>query len=199
MKELPSQVQTCVKPVRTSAQIAGLPLENEVASAERNLGPREGDRVVAEAAAGFSTAERLAHRGFSVKQLLEFCIEHVKLKQLSDTTLTKDVVRDIVIPETAQDRTCYMESDFMEARGGPKRAQKLVSHAWDSQFKTTMLNIVLDATGWGSQDIKKMAPSLTVEVSSLSWPCCGYVPCLGHPHSICFRRRPFHGHDGSVE
>ena len=50
MKELPSQVQTCVKPVRASAQIAGLPLENEVASAERNLGPREGDRVVAEAA-----------------------------------------------------------------------------------------------------------------------------------------------------
>ena len=60
MKELPSQVQTCVKPVRTSAQIAGLPLENEVASAERNLAPREGDRVVAEAALNQQLAARQA-------------------------------------------------------------------------------------------------------------------------------------------
>ena len=41
--------------------------------------------------------------------------------------------------------------------------------------------------------IHSWLPSLTVEVSSLSWPCCGYVPCLGHTHSICFRRRPFIG------
>ena len=41
--------------------------------------------------------------------------------------------------------------------------------------------------------IHSWLPSLTVEVSSLLWPCCGYVPCLGHPHSICFRRRPFMG------
>ena len=41
--------------------------------------------------------------------------------------------------------------------------------------------------------IHSWLPSLTVEVSSLSWPCCGYVPCLGHPHTICFRRRLFMG------
>ena len=33
-----------------------------------------------------------------------------------------------------------------EARGGPQRAKKLVSHAWKSAFFTTVKNIILDAT-----------------------------------------------------
>ena len=34
----------------------------------------------------------------------------------------------------------------MNARGGPQRAKKLVSHAWKTAFFTTVKNIVLDAT-----------------------------------------------------
>ncbi|CAK0844495.1 unnamed protein product [Prorocentrum cordatum] len=70
-------------------------------------------------------------------------------------TLTKDVVRNIVIPETSNEQSCYMASDFMMKHGGGKRAQKLVSHWWDSELFTTVLNILSDASGFDLQRLKE--------------------------------------------
>ena len=83
--------------------------------------------------------------GCSVRQLLEFCT--CKLSGLFGDNLTKEVVREVLVPETSHRPASYMESDFMIEHGGPQRAQKLVSHSWKSPFALTVLNTVFDATG----------------------------------------------------
>ena len=109
------------------------------------------------------TTRRLVEHGFSVYQLLKFysvkskethnakdspMIDKSLLGQpkLHSKTKTDEVVRNIVIPETAKggslgsEPCCYMDSDFMARFGGPKRARKLVSHAWAKPFLTTLCN-----------------------------------------------------------
>merc|ERR1712061_564558 len=39
----------------------------------------------------------------------------------------------------------------MRNRGGGKRATRLVSHAWKSEFVNTVMNIVMDATEWSTE------------------------------------------------
>jgi len=96
-------------------------------------------------------AEELAKKGFTVRQLLHFYMQ----KKISRDKSTAHVVRDIIIPETAEHQTCYMESAFMKGHGGPQRAKKLVSHAWKSSFMNTVLNILLDASGLTVQDMEE--------------------------------------------
>ena len=70
---------------------------------------------------------------------------------------TNDVVKETIIPETAKEGTCYMESDFMQKttdKGG-QVAKKLVSHAWKSRFLNTVVNILLDASDMDSEQLKK--------------------------------------------
>ena len=96
-------------------------------------------------------AKELAKKGFEVRQLLHFYMQ----KKISRDKSTAHVVREIIIPETAEHQTCYMESAFMKGHGGPQRAKKLVSHAWKSSFMNTVLNILLDASGFTAEDLKK--------------------------------------------
>ena len=111
------------------------------------------------------TTKRLVEHGFSVYQLLKFY--SVKSKEihnvndfpmiekglidkpkLDSRTKTDEVVKNIVIPETAKggselhgaEPCCYMDSKFMAEYGGPRRARKLVSHAWQTPFLTTLCN-----------------------------------------------------------
>ena len=111
------------------------------------------------------TTRRLVEHGFSVYQLLKFY--SVKSKEthnvndfpmidkgllgkpkLDSKTKTDEVVKNIVIPETAKggselhgdEPCCYMDSKFMAEHGGPRRARKLVSHAWQTPFLTTLCN-----------------------------------------------------------
>ena len=111
------------------------------------------------------TTQRLVEHGFSVYQLLKFysvkskethnakdfpMIDKSLIEQpkLDSKTKTFEVVRNIVIPETAEggselhatEPCCYMDSKFMAKFGGPKRARKLVSHAWQTPFLTTLCN-----------------------------------------------------------
>lgn len=97
-----------------------------------------------------SVPEKLANKGFNLRQLLRFTIKKVGSEP---TMTTNEVVRNIILLETARHSTCYMESDFMRAEGGPQRAHKLVSHAWKSRFANTVLNIVLDAWGCGANEL----------------------------------------------
>ena len=97
-----------------------------------------------------SVAEGLWNKGFTVRQLLCF----YKKKKICKNMSTEDVVREIIIPETAKETTCYMESAFMKEHGGPKRSTTLVSHALKCPFVNTVLNIMLDASGLASDEVR---------------------------------------------
>ena len=92
-------------------------------------------------------AERLVGRGLTLRQLLDFYAEHLRSGELCKDTTTEEIIREIVLPQTVGRPGCYMESEFMRARGGPRRARKLVSHAWSSPFLGTLLGILEDAKG----------------------------------------------------
>eukprot|EP00931_Biecheleriopsis_adriatica_P074873 TRINITY_DN48850_c0_g1_i1.p1 TRINITY_DN48850_c0_g1~~TRINITY_DN48850_c0_g1_i1.p1 ORF type:complete len:1144 (+),score=213.35 TRINITY_DN48850_c0_g1_i1:54-3485(+) len=97
-------------------------------------------------------AERIFSKGFSCHQLLSFwrrygegvaSSQYRSTEIISRSTTTSEVVRNIVIPETASRQCCYM--DVMD--GGPHRPNKLVSHWWGASFYQDVLCIIQDATG----------------------------------------------------
>jgi len=101
----------------------------------------------AETESCFAVAEHLAGKGFNVRQLLQFYKHHLDNKVLDKNTSTENVVRNIVIPQTAAQVCCYMDSAFMRTLGGPKAANKLVSHSWGVPFLNTLLNVLYDVSG----------------------------------------------------
>ena len=86
--------------------------------------------------------------------------------KISKGTTANEVVKQVVIPETKNPARCYMDSEFMKKRGGGKRARKLVSHAWKSDFMNTVANIILEASGWNRERLTKA--SFVVRISP---PC----------------------------
>ena len=109
-------------------------------------------------------ADELASKGFTIRQLLKFWREHAVnpgdwtagrtsppatgnwLGQITKSTTTNELVRNLVIPQTADRMTSYMESDFMQSVGGPKKATILVSHWWGNSFYNDILCILEHAT-----------------------------------------------------
>ena len=89
-----------------------------------------------------STSEILRENGFIVRQLLHFYNDKSSKGQIVASTTTNEVVQKIIIPETAGNPCCYMQSDYMKSLGGGRPAKKLVSHAWKSKFTNTVLNII---------------------------------------------------------
>lgn len=85
------------------------------------------------------TVDRLWGNGFSIRQLHSFFSA-----KANAWMTTSEVVREVVIPETADRQCAYMQGEFMEQLGGPKGADKLVSHSWSSKFVTTCSNIFTD-------------------------------------------------------
>ena len=110
-------------------------------------------RLGAASPGGPQLAEQLACKGVTVLQLLQFCSVQQKRNRFFAQMLTQDIVRDIVLPETAQSKCCYMKSNFMCHRGGGSRATTLVSHAWGAPFQNTVVNILLDASGWPTHEL----------------------------------------------
>jgi hypothetical protein len=104
-------------------------------------------------------ARKLANNGFNVEQLITFFDNYYNKMKMNDVkritylTTTKDLVKNIVIPETSDPPRSYMQSKFMVDLGGAKPAKKLVSHAWDSPFSNMVLNILLDASGWSKEEV----------------------------------------------
>eukprot|EP00930_Biecheleria_cincta_P074058 TRINITY_DN6128_c0_g3_i1.p1 TRINITY_DN6128_c0_g3~~TRINITY_DN6128_c0_g3_i1.p1 ORF type:complete len:668 (+),score=143.39 TRINITY_DN6128_c0_g3_i1:38-2041(+) len=99
-----------------------------------------------------TAAGKLRDKGFSLKQLLLFYEKYEASGQISGSTTTEEVVKDIIIPAT-KDGCHYMASKFMREHGGGKPAKRLASHAWKAPFINTLLNILLDATGWQRRDL----------------------------------------------
>jgi len=66
----------------------------------------------------------LVHKGFSVRQLLQFYDHYHAEGTISKGTTTNEVVKHIVIPETKNPARCYMDSEFMQNRGGGKKKKK---------------------------------------------------------------------------
>lgn len=99
-------------------------------------------------------AERLTQMGFDARQLLTFCKVKQKDRKLNKDTSTNEVVRKIIIPETASRKCRYMESDFMEKLGGRKMPKKLVSHSWATRFEVLVKNILMDITGLSAKEIE---------------------------------------------
>eukprot|EP00930_Biecheleria_cincta_P001666 TRINITY_DN10279_c0_g1_i3.p1 TRINITY_DN10279_c0_g1~~TRINITY_DN10279_c0_g1_i3.p1 ORF type:complete len:691 (+),score=162.73 TRINITY_DN10279_c0_g1_i3:91-2073(+) len=98
-------------------------------------------------------AKKLQEKGFDLRQLLHFCQKYQGAGRITSTTTTAEVVRDIIIPETADAGVHYMASEFMTSLGGGKLAKRLGSHAWKAPFMNTLLNILLDATEWQRRDL----------------------------------------------
>jgi hypothetical protein len=118
------------------------------------------------------TVQGLVNRGFSLRQLIQFCIEKLKEGKLKQDMTTGQVVKVIIIPETAESNCAYMDSSFMATRGGPKQAKHLVSHAWGTPFLTTVANIVLDASNLRAQEVwwyfaENRDPSLIERLTTL--------------------------------
>mmetsp|Transcript_106635 Transcript_106635/g.340265 ORF Transcript_106635/g.340265 Transcript_106635/m.340265 type:complete len:594 (-) Transcript_106635:549-2330(-) len=88
--------------------------------------------------------ETLAHRGFTLDKLLAF---YKRLPELMphfspDVHTTNDVVRQAIIPESA-DQKCSMALKMMD--GKTVRPQKMVTHNWSNLFRDLVACIVSDA------------------------------------------------------
>ena len=92
-------------------------------------------------------------KGFSLRQLLLFYQKYEAAGEITAKTTTEEVVKNIIIRDTAKERCHYMASEFMRGHGGGKRARRLASHAWKAEFMNTVLNILLDATAWQRRDL----------------------------------------------
>ena len=87
-----------------------------------------------------AVAEHLLHKGFSVAQVLMSCEENQKFHP---SMTSEDVCREVVLPETADEPSCYMDSFFMRSRGGPKKATTFVEQVQRCTFMNTLINILL--------------------------------------------------------
>eukprot|EP00930_Biecheleria_cincta_P043194 TRINITY_DN29685_c0_g1_i1.p1 TRINITY_DN29685_c0_g1~~TRINITY_DN29685_c0_g1_i1.p1 ORF type:complete len:434 (-),score=67.50 TRINITY_DN29685_c0_g1_i1:162-1463(-) len=99
------------------------------------------------------TAQGLVSKGVAAWQLVQFWQARSEARQITRGTKTLEVVRNIVIPETARAgpggrSCCYMDVML----GGPKRPRKMVSHSWQTPFKDLVLSIVRDASGLSIAD-----------------------------------------------
>jgi len=104
-----------------------------------------------------ATVDRLVERGTTVRQLLQFYAACRRRGTVDGATTSLEVLRNVVVPETAGRPCCYMEGDFMRRLGGPTRATRIVSHRRSAAFTNLVTNIVLDATGWTSEDLAQAA------------------------------------------
>lgn len=104
-----------------------------------------------------ATVDQLVQRGTSVRQLLQFYAACKRRGTVDGATTSLEVLRNVVVPETALRPCCYMESEFMRRLGGPRRATRIVSHRRSAPFTNLVTNIILDATGWSSEDLAQAA------------------------------------------
>eukprot|EP00931_Biecheleriopsis_adriatica_P119960 TRINITY_DN95111_c0_g1_i1.p1 TRINITY_DN95111_c0_g1~~TRINITY_DN95111_c0_g1_i1.p1 ORF type:complete len:733 (-),score=154.25 TRINITY_DN95111_c0_g1_i1:26-2224(-) len=104
--------------------------------------PKEELRGEEAAAVADLVALRLQSKGITLRQLANFWKKYNWLGKLRTTTKTEEVVRSIVIPETAAHNACYLD---VEA-GGPYRPQTFVSHYWGANFYDDLLCIAQNAT-----------------------------------------------------
>merc|ERR1719277_260186 len=93
--------------------------------------------------------QELAHRGFTLRKLLEF-VEGLTTGQKymphfdEDVHTTNDVVRQAIIPAT-REAACAMATQMMG--GKPVRPQKMVTHCWGNRFIDLVAAVVADALG----------------------------------------------------
>ncbi|CAK0868186.1 unnamed protein product, partial [Prorocentrum cordatum] len=155
---MPSSSRRPRRPRREEGPSPSRARQPQGASARASRGVSKGS-ACGRAPPKFAPATReLLGRGISVRQLLEFYAHHEQAGTIAGSTTTGEVVERILRPALAGGSArCFMEAEFMVARGGGRRASRLVGHAMASTFLSTVLNVLLDATGWSSDDLVKNA------------------------------------------
>jgi len=126
-------------------------------------------------------AERLASKSFSVRQLIEFYGKYESTGKITPDTKTWKVVRDIVIPETSEQKCCYM--DVMP--GGTRPPGKLVSHWWGANFRDTVFCVLEDATGLSGIELEATFAERSFDSDALDanyWLC---IFAVNQHVSIC--------------
>lgn len=89
-------------------------------------------------------AMNLFKKGFSLRQLLTFVDEKCHKGRLIGTrTTTYEVVKNIIIPETASGKCCY--ADILP--DGPKEPTTLMSHWWGNNFLHLVKAVCQHASG----------------------------------------------------
>uniref|UniRef100_A0A6U6KEU3 Uncharacterized protein n=1 Tax=Zooxanthella nutricula TaxID=1333877 RepID=A0A6U6KEU3_9DINO len=96
-----------------------------------------------------SKVEELAHRGLTLRAILKFyqrlgtkrCMPHYDQR----THTTADVVRQAIIPESAQSAYSNKAMATVLMKGRPVLPSKMVSHSWSNHFAHLVASVVADA------------------------------------------------------
>eukprot|EP00927_Polykrikos_kofoidii_P068005 TRINITY_DN63418_c0_g1_i1.p1 TRINITY_DN63418_c0_g1~~TRINITY_DN63418_c0_g1_i1.p1 ORF type:complete len:582 (-),score=84.28 TRINITY_DN63418_c0_g1_i1:70-1779(-) len=135
-----------------------------------------------------AVTKSLASRGFTVRQILDFYTKFKGNGKITKDTTTADVVRDIIIPETADERCCYMHGQ-VRMLGGTHPPKKFVSHWWGNRFRDSVMAIVQDATQMGLADLANLVDHgikrerLPVECLDESYWMCAFA--VNQHTSVC--------------
>lgn len=120
------------------------------------------------------TVQCLLDRGISLAQLLGLYTDLFQSGVVRQGMKTEEFVREVVIPQTSAESCCFMESEFMRQRGGPRHADRLVSHTWGAELRDTILSAAIAASGLGSQQLDEWLAegSIIQNISSSAPPSC---------------------------
>mmetsp|Transcript_1252 Transcript_1252/g.2885 ORF Transcript_1252/g.2885 Transcript_1252/m.2885 type:complete len:688 (+) Transcript_1252:118-2181(+) len=135
--------------------------------------------------------ENLALRGFTLEQLLTFYqrLPDVMPHFVPGVHTTNDVVRQVIIPESAEKKCAY--SQIMTG-DTPTRPKRMVTHNWSNRFRDLVAAIVADALHQATfsliaelldQNMPALRQMLGQKALSTTYWVCAF--CVNQHHSIC--------------
>lgn len=121
----------------------------------------------------------LASRSISLRELLRFREQHAR--KIQQDTETRQVVREIIVPMTRDDKVSYAEWLRNESGQAPQEADFHVIHAWGMRFDD-LLTATAHAASRGRQTSLVRQDYTESELATQFWICAF---CINQQRSIC--------------
>lgn len=112
-------------------------------------GRRGGVVAAAETSEDAKFIEVLASKNMTLAQLIHFYKKKEEDGRLGPASTCWDVLRDVIIPDTAAEAVAYMDI----VMGSPKRPGCMVSHWWGTNFREVVLAVAQHATDILARDV----------------------------------------------